>query len=249
MSLNSCADMLRAYDPDRFGAAMAAAPVARPRLIALYALNLELARAPFQTAEPALAEIRLQWWAERLAEMGQGTAPPQHDVLGALWDSWGRDAVTLIPLAEARRRDCARQPFATTAEVTTYIDATAGTLMQAAGSALNAPPNSQPVIAAQARGTGLTAWLRALPQLNGLGLGIADHKAPPELARIATNALAQARQSRRAVPRSVAPALFAPAGTRSLLMAMRAGQTASPPSPFQRRSALARLALTGRWWL
>ena len=85
MTLEACTEILRQQDPDRFGAVLVAAPEHRPALVTLYALNLEIARAPFQSAEPMLAEMRLQWWADRLAEMGRGTPPPLHDVLTPLW--------------------------------------------------------------------------------------------------------------------------------------------------------------------
>jgi len=81
VTLEICTEMVRTHDPDRFGAVLVADAADRPALITLYALNLDIARAPFQSAEPMLAEIRLQWWIERLAEMARGTAPPAHDVL------------------------------------------------------------------------------------------------------------------------------------------------------------------------
>ncbi|TRW98306.1 hypothetical protein FNJ84_05875 [Paracoccus sp. M683] len=255
MTLAICAEALREQDPDRFGAMLAAAPDDRPRLITLYALNLELARAPFQSAEPMLAEMRLQWWIDRLAEMGQGTAPPFHDVLTPLWDSWGLAAGSLVPLADARRRDAARDAFADQAEVLAYVDATAGGVMWAAAQALGAPDAARQVVAAQARGAGMAAWLRALPQLQGMGLGLArpgpDHVVA--LVRAGTDALSQARELRRIVPRRAAPALFAGSGTGAFLAALvrDAGDIAAQPtvSPFRRRAALARLALTGRWWV
>lgn len=251
MTAATLADTLRDHDPDRFGMVMAAAPADRPKLATLYALNLELARAPFQSAEPMLAEMRLQWWADRLAEMGQGTAPPLHDVLTPLWEAWGRDAGALVLLAEARHRDCARQPFGSTDEVIAYIDATAGALMAAAAEALGGADAD--TVADQARGIGLASWLRALPGLHRLGLGLAGPAtgATSALAAQARQALDRAAQSRRQVPRRAAPALFTPAGTTAFLSALQRGEAVEcqpEPSPFKRRAALARLALTGRWW-
>ncbi|MFN3315035.1 MAG: squalene/phytoene synthase family protein, partial [Hyphomonas sp.] len=123
MTLTACTEALREHDPLRFGAVLVAEPGDRAALVTLYALNLEIARAPFQSAEPLLAEMRLQWWVERLAEMGRGTAPPLHDVLTPLWDAWGTGAGALAPLAEARRRDCAREPFDTPDDVLAYVEA------------------------------------------------------------------------------------------------------------------------------
>ena len=66
MTLEACTEALRQHDPDRFGAVLVAEARDRPALVTLYALNLEIARAPFQSAEPMLAEMRLQWWVDRL---------------------------------------------------------------------------------------------------------------------------------------------------------------------------------------
>lgn len=254
MTLDACAETLRDSDPDRFGAVLAAAPDDRPKLVTLYALNLELARAPFQSVEPMLAEMRLQWWADRLAAMGQGDAPPPHDLLTPLWAAWGTDAGSLLPLAEARRRDCWREPFADADAVRAYVRATAGGLMAAAARATGAPDTALPVITDQAQGAGLAAWLRALPALQpmGLGLPLPDAGAARDLAAQGLAAFARARQGRATIPRRSAPALFAGTGARRFLIALTQG--ADPfalmpePAPFARRWALARLALAGRWW-
>ena len=68
MSLDLCADTLREHDPDRFGICLLAPAEARAKLLTLYALNLELARAPLASNEPLIAEMRLQWWVERLED-------------------------------------------------------------------------------------------------------------------------------------------------------------------------------------
>jgi phytoene synthase len=56
---------------------------ARSRLVALLALDLELARIPHTVSEPALAQMRLQWWREALDEARQGRAAA-HPVAQAL---------------------------------------------------------------------------------------------------------------------------------------------------------------------
>ncbi|TNF18762.1 MAG: phytoene synthase, partial [Rhodobacteraceae bacterium] len=58
----ACAAIVEKGDPDRFASAMAAPVAARARLFPLYAFNLEVARAPWVTQEPMIAEMRLQWW-------------------------------------------------------------------------------------------------------------------------------------------------------------------------------------------
>lgn len=255
MTLEACTEAVRQQDPDRFGAVLAAAPEDRPALITLYALNLELARAPFQSAEPMLAEMRLQWWIDRLAEMGQGKEPPLHDVLTPLWNAWGEAAGGFTVLAEARRRDCAREPFADVAEVVDYIDATAGQLMWLAAKRLGAPASSQSTVADHARGVGVAAWLRALHQLQPIGLGLkdTDPAAATELARQGQEGLRLAARRHPLLPKQTAPALYPGPRVPRLLAEIASGRLdpfGQMPeiTPFQRRASLARLALTGRWW-
>ncbi|MDZ4135714.1 MAG: squalene/phytoene synthase family protein, partial [Paracoccaceae bacterium] len=69
MSLQACADLLERGDPDRFAAILAAPPSARGALLAIHATNLEIARAPWASSEPMLAEMRLQWWQDALAAL------------------------------------------------------------------------------------------------------------------------------------------------------------------------------------
>ena len=78
----------------------------------------------------------------------------------------------------------------------------------------------------------------------GFGASRADDPAARE-----EKALARARDARRGVPRGLGVVLFAGAGAGVRLRAIAAGNTAPPPSDFARRAALARLALTGRWWV
>lgn len=255
MTLEACTEALRQHDPDRFGAVLVAEAADRPALVTLYALNLEVARAPFQSAEPMLAEMRLQWWIDRLEEMGQGTPPPLHDVLTPLWEAWGPRVGRLVPLAEARRRDCERAPFDGPDGPEAYVAATAGALMWAAAQACGAPDGAREVVAHQARGAGLAAWLRALPQLQAVRLGL--EPARPEdaqaLAMRARDGLRMAARMHRKLPRRAAAALYPGPRVPRLLSEITAGRLdpfeATPPiTPFQRRASLARLALTGHWW-
>ena len=72
MSFDACAALVERGDPQRFRAAMAAPPEARRVLFPLYAFNVEVARAPWVTQEPMIAEMRLQWWRDALEEIAMG---------------------------------------------------------------------------------------------------------------------------------------------------------------------------------
>jgi phytoene synthase len=55
-------------EPDRYLAALLSPPARREALLALAALSAELSRIPLRTVhEPAMGEIRLQWWRDALA--------------------------------------------------------------------------------------------------------------------------------------------------------------------------------------
>lgn len=74
---------LQARDRDRWLACLYAPASARPALIALFALDCELAQLVASTTDAMLGEIRLAWWRERLQELDAGKAPAQ-PLLGAL---------------------------------------------------------------------------------------------------------------------------------------------------------------------
>lgn len=251
------AQLVEAGDPDRFAATLAAPAAARPRLWPLYALNLEVARAPWASAEPLVAEMRLQWWIDAL----QGPAAPgadSHPLLAELAPLLREVAglrPPLVALAEARRRECWRESFTEGAELAAYLDATAGNLMWAAALVLGAPARTEPVVRDFAWGAGLANWLRAVPALAARGLQpLPDASAPAvaTLARTGLDRIAAARAARAALPGTVSPALFsgwlAPwVLARAAAEPERVAAGRLEPSEFRRRADLLRPAFSGRW--
>ncbi len=70
--------LLRAADREAWLALLWAPAPKRPALASALALDLELERVVAELSEPLVAEIRLAWWRERLADLARGaTAPPQ----------------------------------------------------------------------------------------------------------------------------------------------------------------------------
>ncbi len=67
-----CEALVREGDRDRFFATLFAPADKRPHLFALYAFNLEIARIRDSISEPALGEIRLQWWRDTLQGEARG---------------------------------------------------------------------------------------------------------------------------------------------------------------------------------
>jgi phytoene synthase len=75
--LSIIADELKQRDRERWLACLYAAAPARPGLVALLALDAELAQLVATTTEPLLGEIRLAWWRDRLCELDTQPAPAQ----------------------------------------------------------------------------------------------------------------------------------------------------------------------------
>ncbi|PZO64247.1 MAG: hypothetical protein DI498_11475 [Paracoccus denitrificans] len=245
MSIADLADGLRSADPDRYAMAALAPVGARDRLVTLYALNLELARTPLQSNEPLIAEMRVQWWVDRLRAMADAPPPP-HELLTPIHDAWGGEAALLAVLAEGRRRDAGREPFDTAHDVADYVAGTQGALMRLAARASGIDAD---IAAKQGLGAGIATWLRAQPTLQQIGLGLRD-PSPEHLAEIARLGQAAfrdaARQRRQAGKASV---LYPGPGAGATLRAVAQGKPIPPISDFARKGGLARLAITGRWWV
>ncbi|MGR3501488.1 squalene/phytoene synthase family protein [Pseudaestuariivita sp.] len=168
MSFDACARLTEQGDPDRFRATMAVRPAARQVLFPLYAFNVEVSRAPWVTAEPMIAEMRLQWWHDALEEIAEGGLVRRHEVVTPLALMLGAEqARRLQGLVSARRHDIERAPFAETRDLMDYLRATSGTLMQVAAEALGAEDAAS--VADKGTAHGIAGYLRAVPELEARG--------------------------------------------------------------------------------
>ena len=136
---------VRKADPDRWQAArFVADPARRAQLVALYALNDELARVAEQVSTPMIGDIRLAWWREGLEAVVAGGPVRAHPVLQALVPAADRlDMTALEAMTAARAADLEPAPFADEPALVAYIDGTAGALMAAGArgaKAAHAPP-------------------------------------------------------------------------------------------------------------
>ncbi len=253
MSLDACAAMVAHSDPDRFRVAMAAPPAAREVLFPLYAFNLEVARAPWRTREPMLAEMRLQWWRDVVENTAAGQTPPAHEVagpLGALLNAGRLDPAPLDALIEARRRDIDPEPVAPE-DLRPYLEGTAGNLLWAGAKALGEPQAHHAAALQAGYASGLAAWLLALPELASHGRGLTI-QTPDTIRALADDALAALAESRRTrfgpgIPALRAASLAAP----TLRAAQRdpdavlQGRLALPEG--QKRLRLLWVTLRGTW--
>jgi len=166
--LSACAGLVQKGDPDRFMAAMAAPVAARAVLFPIYALNVEVARAPWVTQEAMIAEMRLQWWRDALGEIAAGGSVRRHEVVTPLARVISADqAVILDEVITARRWDIYKEPFEEAAQFASHIDHSTGSLMWVAAQALG--PADESVVRDYAYAAGLANWLRAVAQLQARG--------------------------------------------------------------------------------
>ena len=240
--LTACAGAVQRGDPERFAAVMAAPPGARGVLFALYAFNLEIARAPWLTQEAMIAEMRLQWWRDALEEIAARGLVRRHEVvtpLALVLDPEG--ARMLDRCVAARRRDVYRDAFGDEAALWAYLEDTGGVLMQVAARALG---EDEGAARAVGTATALAMFLRAVPELEARGrVPLVDGR-PEAVARLAREGLARMVPARGA-------AVLAGWQTRALLRQavqepQRVAQGGLQLSEFGRRWRLLRAGLTGR---
>ena len=253
MTIDACAALVERGDPDRFFSVMAAPPSTRAQLFPLFAFNLEVARAPWVTEEPLIAEMRLQWWRDVVENAASGAARA-HEVAGPLHElihNFGLPVETLDRLIAARRWDIYREPHDSAEALAIYLEETGAGLMWLAARALGAPDVAEAPVRAYGWAAAAANYLRAVPDLQARGrVPLPDGMAPRDLARDGLSRLAAAHAGRRAVPKAVAPALLAGWQTAPVLrraLSAPRGEAAPTISEFSRRGRLVWQAFTGRW--
>lgn len=250
MTVAACADLVRRGDPDRFLAVMAAPVEARAQLFPLYAFNLEVARAPWVTQEPLIAEMRLQWWRDVVENAASGAARV-HEVAGPLHDlirDFGLPVAVLDRLIAARRWDIHRDPHADAAALDSYLDDTGAALIWLAARALGAPDGAEAAVRAYGWAASVAGYLRAVPELRARGRQpLPEEMAAADLARIGLERLAEARKARKTVPKDVAPALLAGWQAEGFLNQVLAGRSSPDLPEARKRWRLMWQAFTGRW--
>jgi phytoene synthase len=233
--LSPCAAELRRHDPDRFLTALFAPAERREALFALYAFNLEVARAREMVSEPMLGRIRLQWWREAIEGIYAGT-PRRHyvvDPLAAAVARHGLARASFDRLLESREADMEAEGPATLAALTDYAEGSSASLVDLALQILG--EGALPAPAREAGRRVGVAWalaglLRAVPfhararrlylpqdLVGAAGLRLEDLfelRQPPALAAVVRQVADTARaelSAARAVqrpPRALLPALL-----------------------------------------
>jgi phytoene synthase len=186
-------DTVRRLDPDRWlSSRFIGDAVVRADVVALYAYDHELARAPKVASNALLGEIRLTWWREALDEIFGDRPVRQHPTAQALADvvrrrDLGRDL--LETLIDARYRDLDPNPMSEN-EVLDWARDTGGVTAQLAAQMLDPKSDAKLALA------GGTAW--------ALGKRLAD---APDLRPTFLRVIHAARGASRALSVAAFPAV------------------------------------------
>ncbi len=234
-SLSYCAEQVRQHDPDRFVMALFAPAGRREALFALYAFNLELAKAREVVSEPMMGRIRLQWWRDGLDGIAAGK-PPGHRVaeaLAAAVTAYGLPVTEMGRMIDTREADMEDAPHGDMAALLAYADGTTGSLGALAAAVLGGAPDNATADAVRQAGVAhsLTGLLRAVPfhargkrlylpqdRVAAAGVGLGDlfelrgsaalNTVVAEVADAADMALSAARSVRGTLPRVLRHALL-----------------------------------------
>ena len=233
---------------------MAAPPDIRGRLFVLYALNLEVAKAPFVTKEPMIAEMRLQFWRDVVADAAAGKDVRAHEVaapLSALIVEDALDAETLDQLVAARRFDIYPNDEEQVGfDLGHYLRRTAGNLMALSVAACGSDQTDAALDLGEAMGIAL--WFRAVPDLIGHKRVAADDLDSDALVARAKRGLELLDRHRSVDFGAAVPAARAAWLTRPILRQVvadprRVVEGTLGVSEFRKKGGLLVRSLTGRW--
>ncbi|MBL8905911.1 MAG: phytoene/squalene synthase family protein [Rhizobiales bacterium] len=162
-----CLELVRQADKDRFLATLFAPEAVQPRLMALYAFNIEIARIREMVSDPKLGEIRLAWWRDSIVGLHDGK-PAEHPVLEALAPAIEASLLPLQPflgMIESRQFDLYDDPMPSMGDLEGYLGETSSALVQLAAMILAGPQARTLAETAGLAGVayGLTGLLRSLP--------------------------------------------------------------------------------------
>ncbi|HSR80907.1 MAG TPA: squalene/phytoene synthase family protein [Hyphomicrobiaceae bacterium] len=250
----------RTGEPDRYLAALLAPPSARPHLLALAAFLSELGCLPARvTREPAMGQIRLQWWREAIAAAeGVRTGNPVADALRTAIRACHWPTAVLVEAIDAHELDLARHGLADDGALAAYLWRSEGAPFALAAGILSGGTQSdpQPAAAASAQAYGLARLLMGLPnalahgrvplpqsRLAALHVSSAELLSGADGAEVATllgnlceeasEALARSRTEVANLPRAMWPAFLPLALVGTYLRALEGGARSILRSPPQ----------------
>ncbi|WP_372786823.1 squalene/phytoene synthase family protein [Phenylobacterium sp.] len=185
--------LLRRVDPDRWLSSRFIGQAAqRADVIALYAFDHELARAPRVASNALLGEMRLTWWREALEEIYESRPVRHHPAAQALAEAVARrglDRAALETMIDARYRELDPAPMSE-GEVLDWARDTGGLAAQLAAQVLDPATEAKMALA------GGSAW--------SLGKRLADN---PDLRPTFLKVIHAARSASRNLSVAAFPAV------------------------------------------
>lgn len=251
MSLADCAELVKQADEDRFLSVMAAKPDLRATLFALYAFNVEISKAAWASKEPMLCQMRLQYLRDMLDTIYAGDTLPKTPIAKPLADVIGTGLVPqqkLIEMIEVRSWDVERQPFENITHFSSYLQCSAGNLMQVAARASGGDETDLEAVHTHGTSMGLAKFLIAVPSLIGHGCAPLLDETPKSLSELASVALAQLKTANP--PKAARAAVLAGFDTKRVLQLVqrvpeRVLEGRLQASPFRRKTSLLMMSLRG----
>ena len=127
----------KAFDYDRYVAALLAAPSDQEDLFVLLACAGEISAIPDKVSEPRLGQIRLQWWRDAMElPRGQRTGNPLADAMREMMTRRGIAAPLLLGYIDACEFDLDGRPMPDEQHLKAYLVKTEATLFQASARVL-----------------------------------------------------------------------------------------------------------------
>lgn len=232
---------------------MTAPPELRGNLFVLYAFNLEVARAPWVSAEPMIAEMRLQFWRDVLDEISEGKQARAHEVaepLSVLVRDRDLPVDLMHKMIDARLWDIGRDPFDSEDAFATHINETSGNLMKLSVRCLG--PEADDVAANIGYAAGIANWFVAIPALEAANrVPLVDGR-PDAIRNLAKEAMARLIAAKSVtLPKHALPALRSGWLTGAILKTAisdpkRVASGSLYPSEFRRRMSLMLKSMVGR---
>jgi 15-cis-phytoene synthase len=157
----------RAYERDRYLAALLSPRAVRGDLIAVAAFAGEVGRIPAYVSEPMMGRIRLQWWRERIDE-GTSGGHPVADAMISCQQRHNLPGALLTGLIDAHEDSLEDRPFADMIALRGYIDRIDGALFEMARLITGSPPQ-QAFVEQVGRAYGLARVLAETPAVMAQG--------------------------------------------------------------------------------
>ena len=138
-----CADLVRAYDFERYASTLFVSANKRRALLSIYAFNVEISRVREQVSQPLPGEMRLQWWTDTLEGAAHGGVEG-NPVAAELLQTIAEFRLPIEPLSrliEEHQFDLYNDPMPSMAALEGYVTDTSSALFSLGARIAASPPD------------------------------------------------------------------------------------------------------------